>query len=156
MIIDKRPIRYNFSKYREKIKYIVIHDTANKNKGANALAHYNYFNGGNRSASAHYFVDDKNIIETVEIALSAWHCGDGRGRFGITNSNSIGIEICVNEDSDFEMALAQTRELIRFLLHAYNLPKSRVVRHFDASRKICPKSLSDNNWELWHKFFKSI
>ena len=31
------------------IRYIVVHDTGNPSRGANATAHYNYFNGGDRS-----------------------------------------------------------------------------------------------------------
>ena len=55
MIIDKRPIKFNYSTNRQAIKYIVVHDTGNPNAGADALAHYRYFNSGNRKASAHYF-----------------------------------------------------------------------------------------------------
>ena len=25
-----------------------------------------------------------------------WHCGDGKNKYGITNANSLGIEICIN------------------------------------------------------------
>lgn len=156
MIIDKRPIRYNFSKRNGEIKYIVIHDTGNRRNGAGAIAHYKYFNGGNRNASAHYFVDDSNIVETVEVSLAAWHCGDGKGKYGITNQNSIGIEICVNEDSDFNMAMLQTIELIRFLMMTYDIPKVNVIRHYDASGKNCPASMSSSSWELWEEFWSKI
>ena len=33
-----------------------------------------------------------------------------------------------------------------------NIPIERVVRHFDASRKNCPASMSANNWMEWYKF----
>ena len=33
-----------------------------------------------------------------------------------------------------------------------NIPIERVVRHFDASRKNCPASMSANNWAEWYKF----
>lgn len=157
MILDKRLIKFNFSKRgNEKVRYIVIHDTGNKRKGAGAINHYKYFNGGNRNASAHYFVDSLGIVQCVEDALSAWHCGDGRGRFGITNRNSIGIEICVNEDGDFDKALDNTLILVRELMAYYNISKSNVVRHYDASRKACPASLMDNNWEKWKIFKEKI
>lgn len=156
MIINKMPIRQNYSKRLNQPKYIVVHDTANKKVGAGALAHYKYFDSAYRAASAHYFVDDSNIIETVEVSLVAWHCGDGRNRYGINNSNSIGIEICINEDSDYKKALDQARELIRFLMKYYSIPKSRVVRHYDASRKICPGTMAADNWKPWKEFFSSI
>ena len=156
MIINKMPIRYNVSYRINQKKYIVVHDTGNSNKGAGAINHYKYFNGGNRNASAHYFVDDRNIIETVDPNLVAWHCGDGRGRYGIYNSNSIGIEICINPESDYEMAKLQAVELIRFLMQTYNIKKENVVRHYDASRKICPRSMSGDNWAEWWEFYKMI
>lgn len=43
-------IKYNRSnRGGTPIKYIVVHDTGNPSRGANATAHYNYFNGGDRS-----------------------------------------------------------------------------------------------------------
>ena len=114
MIINKLPISVNFSKRFNSLSYIVIHDTGNSNHGAGAINHYRYFNGGYRGASAHFFVDESNIVECVDPRLVSWHCGDGKGRYGISNS--------------------------------------RVVRHFDASGKICPRSMSGDNWKLWWEF----
>lgn len=149
--ITKRLIKYNYSLGND-IKYIVIHDTGNKRKGANAYAHYKYFNGGNKRASAHYFVDDEGIFQLVEDYNASWHCGDGKGKYGITNHNSIGVEICINEDGDYEKAVENTIELVKYLTKKYDIPLDRVVRHYDASRKICPRSMSKNDWEDWWKF----
>lgn len=33
-----------------------------------------------------------------------------------------------------------------------NIPIERVVRHYDASRKNCPASMSGNDWKLWADF----
>ena len=157
MEIMRKIIKYNYSSRNySKIIYIVIHDTGNPRKGAGAINHYLYFNSGNRNSSAHYFIDDKDIIQTVDDANAAWHCGDGKGVFSITNINSIGIEICVNEDSNFDAAQTKAIELIRYLMKIYNIPKENIVRHFDASRKICPKSMSENGWRKWVLFFDRI
>ena len=156
MIINKMPIGRNFSKRFNSMRYIVVHDTGNSDLGAGAIKHFKYFSSGYRGASAHYFVDDRNVVELIDPNLVAWHVGDGKGRNGIYNSNSIGVEICVNPDSDFNKAMAQALELIRFLMKFYRIPKSRVVRHFDASGKICPRSMSDNGWELWKGFYEKI
>ena len=76
MDIKEMFIKYNFSSRNGKtVKYIVVHDTGNKSKGADAMAHYRYFNSGNRNASAHYFVDDKEIVQLVPDDKSAWHVG---------------------------------------------------------------------------------
>lgn len=153
MDIIKKLIKYNTSSRQGvDIKYIVIHDTGNAKKGANANNHFLYFNGGNRNASAHYFVDDKEILQLVEDNVSAWHVGDGKAKYGITNANSIGIEICVNEDGNYLMAVQNTIELTKQLMDKHNIPLDRVIRHFDASKKICPRSMSSNNWEGWRAF----
>ena len=55
-------IGYNYSVRREPVKYIVVHDTGNTSKGADAMAHYNYFNSGDRQSSADFFVDDKRAL----------------------------------------------------------------------------------------------
>ena len=153
MIIDKRPIKYNYqNRQGNLIKYIVVHDTANTNISADAINHYRYFAGGNRKASAHYFVDDKRIVEIIEDAYASWHCGHGRGKYGITNNNSIGVEICVNSDGNYKKSVENTLSLVRELMKTYNIPIKNVVRHFDASRKICPRSMSANNWAKWWEF----
>lgn len=156
-MINKKLIKYNYSsRNNTAIKYIVIHDTGNPSKGAGADNHYRYFNGGNRNASAHYFVDDKEAIQTVEDTNASWHCGDGKGKYGITNQNSIGIEICINSDGDYEKAVAKTVELTKHLMKKHNIPPDKVVRHYDASRKICPRSMSANNWSKWNEFKKKL
>jgi N-acetylmuramoyl-L-alanine amidase CwlA len=153
--IQKKLISYNFTRDTNNPKYIVIHDTDNTGNGANANAHFNYFNGGNRNASAHVFVDDNNIIQTVEFKDSSWHCGDGGNRNGISNQNSIGIEICVNSDGDYNKAVNNTIELTKYLMKEYNIDINNVVRHYDASGKNCPQSMSANSWQKW-KEFKSM
>ena len=157
MRIDKKLIKYNFStRSGVGIRYIIIHDTGNTNKGANALAHYHYFNSGNKKASAHYFVDGEGVIQTVEDYHSAWHCGDGKGKYGITNSNSLGIEICINSDGNFESALINTHNLILFLMDKHKICKKNVLRHYDASRKVCPRTMSSDNWSGWFDFHNKL
>ncbi|MDX9917735.1 MAG: N-acetylmuramoyl-L-alanine amidase [Gudongella sp.] len=153
----KSLIKYNYApRYGEKIKYIVVHDTGNANKGAGARNHYLYFNSPGRNASSHYFVDSNEIWQIVEDENAAWHCGDGKGRYGITNSNSIGIELCINSDGNWEETKIKGTQLIRELLKKYNLPKSCVVRHYDASLKNCPAKMSPMGWREWTQFYDSI
>ncbi|MEA4827620.1 MAG: N-acetylmuramoyl-L-alanine amidase [Clostridium sp.] len=149
--IQKKLIGYNYSSGND-IKHIVVHDTGNADSGANAMAHYRYFNGGDRQASAHYFVDDSNIVQLIEDSNAAWHCGDGHGAYGITNHNSIGIEICINSDGDYNRAVSNAIDLVKVKMAQYNIPLDRVVRHYDASRKNCPASMSANGWAKWNWF----
>ena len=104
-----KQIKYNHSLRNSKIKYIVVHDTGNTGRGSNAKAHFNYFNGGNRGSSADIFVDDTSVWYVNDYKkYYSWHCGDGKGRYGITNSNSIGVEMCINLDGNYNEALKNT------------------------------------------------
>ena len=146
-------IAFNRTKRTDKIKYIVIHDTGNKAVGANARSHFNYFNGGNRGSSADIFVDDKEILQVNDYTkFYSWHCGDGNGRNGITNNNSIGIEMCINSDGDYNKAFANTVEITKKIMAQLNISLDRVVRHYDASGKNCPQTFNGGNWERWKEF----
>lgn len=152
-----RPIKRNYrSRGKVGIRYLVIHDTANLNKGAGALNHRNYVENNERGASAHYFVDDKVIVQYVGDSLAAGSVGDGKGRFGITNSNSLSIEMCINSDADYAKTYKNTVELTKNLMKKFNIPCERVVRHYDASRKNCPGHMSRNNWKKWWQFKEDI
>lgn len=84
-----------------------------------------------------------------------WHVGDGKGKYGITNSNSIGIEICVNVDGDYNKAFAKAVELTKYLMKELNISAERVVRHYDASRKKCPASMNEEKWREFKGLLKN-
>ena len=157
MEIIKKLIQYNFTSDANTPVYIVIHDTGNGSRGANADMHYRYFNSEDRQASAHFFIDDTQILQVVEIKDKAWHCGDGANRFGINNANSIGIEMCINADGNYSVMLSKTLELVLYLMQTYNIDIAHVVRHYDASRKNCPQTMNINGkWLKWDNFKQSI
>lgn len=79
---------------------------------------------------------------------------DGRNRFGINNRNSIGIEICINDN--IAKATENSAYLAAHLLQRHNIPIERMVRHYDASRKRCPNTMSANNWAKWHEFIAKV
>ena len=70
-------IRCNSDNYEEmsnrSIAYVVMHYTGNTKDTARANA--NYFAGAGRNASAHFFVDNNEIYQSVAIKDKAWHCG---------------------------------------------------------------------------------
>ncbi|MBE7041645.1 MAG: N-acetylmuramoyl-L-alanine amidase [Ruminococcaceae bacterium] len=148
-------IAYNRTVRTEKPRHIVIHTTGNKSKGANAMAHFNYWNRGEAGASADFVVDDKEALQINDYnKYYTWHCGDGKGKYGITNANSIGIEICVNSDGNFENAVENAVKLVKKLKKETGITK--VVRHYDASRKNCPAEFSANNWAKWREFLEQV
>ena len=151
--IQKQFINYNrSSRSQSVIKYIVIHSTGNT--GDTAQNNHDYFAGGNRNASADFFVDDKNIIQIIySDNYYSWHCGDGKGAYGITNSNSIGIEMCGTDSGNIsDITVNNTIELVQYLMKKYSIDIDHVVRHYDASRKSCPYQFQSNNWARWYDF----
>lgn len=131
-------------------KYIVIHYTGNKKDTAYANA--NYFKGPNRNASAHFFVDDNNIYQTVALKNKAWHCG------GYTyyhsdcrNSNAIGIEMCCTAGNYRVSArtITNTAYLTANLCKRTGISASEVdkyiLRHYDVTHKKCPAQMVDNS-----------
>ena len=85
---------------QNKPAYIVIHETDNWSKGADAKAHATAMKNGNLAGTVHYYVDSKSVYQTLDHSDGAWAVGDGKGKYGITNRNSINIEICVNPETD--------------------------------------------------------
>jgi N-acetylmuramoyl-L-alanine amidase len=121
--------------------YIVVHYTGAGTSGSGAaLANCKYFARAYRAASAHYFVDDGGVWEYADPwSYGTWHCGDGHGRYGVTNTNSIGVEVCQSGDKPYtETEIGYLTELVRKLMSDFSIPADHVVRHYDASRKACP------------------
>ena len=58
---------------KQNIQYIVVHYTANNENRAESNG--KYFQQPNRNASAHYFVDESNVVQSVRDEDTAWHCG---------------------------------------------------------------------------------
>ena len=115
-------IKYNRSLRTTPIEYIVIHDTGNMKKGADAMAHFNFFNSADRGSSADVFVDDKVCLKVNDYnKCYTWHCGDGNGKNGISNLNSVGVEICINSDGDFAVALANAAVFVKNLMKELKL-----------------------------------
>ena len=134
------------------MKYIVIHDTGDP--GATAQNEHDYFAGGDREASADYFVDSGGVIQIIDSPKDySWHCGDGAGKYGVTNANSVGVELCIDKTGVTTPETWRNGvELAQYLMDLYGVDIDHVVRHYDASRKVCPGSMSGNNWALWIKF----
>lgn len=158
MQIVKKLIKYNHSGIN-KPTYIVIHETDNSDVGADAERHYIYFNGGDRGTSAHYVVDDKQVIQLVEHDVQSWHNGkkyvSNPAVPQCNNSNSIGIEICVNQDGDYSKAVAHAAELTKKLMKELNIPIDKVIRHYDSCGKQCPAKMLREP-KLWTDFKKAI
>ena len=156
---------YGGSRSVSAIKFIVIHYTGND--GDTDESNGNYFTNNIVKASAHYFVDDDSVTQSVPDNYIAWSVGGskygncattGGGRYyGIcTNSNSISIEICDDVKNGIvypsEKTIENAVELTKMLMNKYGIAKSNVIRHFDVTGKSCPaywcgNVLKNEKWE---------
>jgi D-alanyl-D-alanine carboxypeptidase len=126
---------------KRKIKYIVIHETDNYEIGVGAENHAIYLENNNSSSTSwHYTVDDTEIYHHIPDNEIANHAGDEIG-----NEYGIGIELCVNEDGDFEKTFENAAKLVAYLLNEYNLTIDDVKTHNDFSGKDCPHLILQNN-----------
>ncbi|HHD2752993.1 TPA: SH3 domain-containing protein [Clostridium perfringens] len=155
--VNKQLIDINYSQgVTIKPKYIVIHDTDNRQAGANAMANRNYFaNHPNAKASAHYIIDEGNIVQALEDTWKGWHVGDGNNP-NINNSTTIAIELCVNKGNNFDKTLEHGVELTKYLMEKYNIPAENVVMHRDASGKTCSRMMIEDRPSLWPYFKNKI
>lgn len=143
--------KQNFSGVRRStltIKYIVLHYTSNIND--TALNNVKYFNSTPVKASAHYFVDDENIYQSVPCDYPAYSVGLGSMSKPYipdppmykkcTNSNSISIEMCGGKVSRECSTKTKQKacELAVSLMKRYNIPPCNVIRHYDVTGKKCP------------------
>ena len=139
---DNRPNREFFD---EIAAYITIHETANPRESADAEMHARWMRNPKCKPSWHATVDEDSITQSMEWTEQAWHAGTGYGQRG--NVDSIAIELCVNEGSDFYATLRRTAELVRYLRSLGHGEKG-VVQHNNWSGKECPRLLRREP-ELW-------
>ena len=181
------PLGVHISKApNREIKYLAIHFTAgSSSKAGSAKSVKHVFE--QRKASADFCVDDRDMVQFNPDLHNyyCWAVGDGNGKYGVTNKNSISIEICsslkkgtsaaVPNHSGWyftDAALENAVKLSKYLMKKYNIPIDRVIRHYDASRKSCPglvgwndgtlykedgsKTKEKNNSNEWIKFKKRL
>lgn len=156
-ILDNIPLvlanrgNYGTTRRAEDIKYLVFHYTGND--GDNDANNAAYFRDHVVEASAHYFVDDDSITQSVPDLYVAYAVGgklwSDTGRTGggtmygvITNRNSLSIELCDTRRDGMLQATEATVEraaaLSRALMDKYGITPDRVYRHFDVTGKHCP------------------
>ena len=165
--INKKISKYNhYDMDNRKIKYIVIHWVG---AASSAKNNADYFYSADRSASAHYFVDDKEIWQSVLDKNAAWAVGGGPldqaspyAKYGkkyfnkCTNSNSISIEMCCKKNSQGKLYITDetidlTAELVQMLQKKYSISDKNVIRHFDVNGKLCPGThIEELKWEKLH------
>lgn len=138
--------------------YIVIHNTDNYAKGANAKAHAKAQHDGNfKGYSAHVYVDDTEAYQALPYNRGAWHVGVNYGGrlFGtVNNRNSVGIEMCVQAGYNYEKAFQNTVQVCKQIMKQLGIPSDRVVQHYDVCAKNCPSAIRAKG--DWNRFKQLI
>ena len=137
----------------EQVNGIVIHYVGTP--GTTAAQNHSYFENltqtGETYASSHFLVGlEGEIIQNVPLDEIAY-CSNQR------NEDTISIECCHPDDSGaFNQATYDSLvRLTRWLMEAYDLDTDQVIRHYDVTGKICPKSFVENP-EEWEQFLKDL
>lgn len=146
--------------------WVVVHESgmALPEKTAEFMAKFQYNNvyvtptENVREASWHYQVDDQGIYQSFNDRLACWHAGGNYGDptkyYSYGNSNSIGIEMAINADGNYDGAMRMDTKLVANLLYKYGLNIQNVKRHYDFSGKICPAYMIETN--RWTEFLKYV
>lgn len=153
---------------------LVIHWTANTNKGADADNNRDYFEDHPwNKVSAHYIVDDHSVVQCVPENEMAYHVGaewyaeDALRQLGsYPNGTTIGIEMCVNSDGDFIKTYQNTVALAADILQRHGWGIDRLWKHYDITGKHCPGFFVDDAvargfgfesaYEGWKKFGQGV
>ena len=149
------------------IRAIVFHYTANTGSSASALGNARYFANGSegRAASAHYCVDEKNIVyECVPLDTVAWSVGDGRsGKYGnlVNNYNSVSIEMVSHTDASGAYYIPKETQENAARLYQMLLKKlpgvQYAVRHYDVSGKLCPlPMIAEDRWDEFKRLLREV
>lgn len=153
------PSNYRAGRTRP-VRYIVMHYTANNGDTAKNNCDY-YHRVGGLQASAHYFVDEHGVMQSVREGDTAWHCG-ARAYWHpeCRNGNSIGIEMCSRKRADgsyyiLPETVANAAALARDIMQRYGIDTEHVVRHYDVTGKRCPMPWVDDPAQ-WDAFKASL
>lgn len=133
---------------------IVIHNTANDAPAKNEIS---YMHSNSNTVSFHYAVDDKEIVQGIELNRNTWNAGDGTNGRG--NRRGISIEICYSKSGGarFEAAQRNAAELTAKLLKERGWGIDRVKKHQDFNGKHCPhRTLDDYGWDYFLNLVKSF
>lgn len=141
------------------VKGIVMHWV--ENAKTSAQFNWNWFelrkNGDHGYGSAHFVIDDIEVIQCIPIDEMGYHVGaesykeKAIDRFGhYPNSSLIGIELCHPDWSGkfTDATLWNAVDVVAHLLNYFNLPHSSIVRHYDITGKSCPLYWVENFFEF--------
>jgi len=151
-----------------KVRFLVAHDTGNEKSTASQNVQYYINSCKDESASAHLFVDDKEIIECIPALTGppekAWHVlfnvPKDNELYGCNaNDAAIGVEYCFGGNIDAEKAYAKYIWVIAKLCFQFGLdPYRDITGHFflDPLRKTDPVTGLARSRRTYDQLLKDI
>jgi hypothetical protein len=145
------PMVYNVGRGGRSVEWIVVHYTAHVAPARNfaQASHTPTYTAG----SWHWCIDSESIYQSVHPANTAWHAGNSD-----FNRRSLGIEV-VSDGEDFSQGeVDRLAWLVQKLMADYDVPASRVIRHYDVidhvttgstvnPHKCCPAPYAPNGYD---------
>lgn len=167
-----KPSRRRSGQMINNVRFLVAHDTGNPGSTARQNVTY-YINTAHsvppkQTASAHLFVDDKEILECVPALLAkpekAWHVlyrvpKDNELYGANANDSAIGVEYCYGGSIDADKAYDKFVWVLAKLCYLYNLdPAKSVVGHFflDPQRKTDPVTGLAHSRRTYEKLLRDV
>ncbi len=150
-----------------KPKFGVLHDTGNT--GSTAKGNVNYYkNSANvMEASAHTFIDGKDIIECIPMTTGtpekAWHVIydkplDNKMFGDDANDIAVGIELCYGGSVDFEEAYKRYVWYSAYCAYKFGFEPTQFVGHhiLDPQRKTDPVNALSKYKKTYEQLLKDI
>ncbi len=150
------------------VRGVVVHYVGNP--GTTAKQNRSYFNrlpeinadkeeDKRTYASSHFIIDtDGTILQIIPLNEKAYATGkDYRDENIHYNDFTLSIECCHKDETGkfTDEELASLRKLLLWIIDTYDLSEDQVYRHYDCTRKVCPKYFVDNP-EEWFDFRHSL
>lgn len=151
-----------------KVRFLVAHDTGNPGSSASGNVNYYINSAKTESASAHIFVDDKQIIECIPALTAppekAWHVLYGKPKdnqlYGANaNDAAIGVEYCYGRGIDSDKAYDKYVWVLAKLCYAFKLdPSKDIAGHFflDPERKTDPVTGLAHSRRTYDQLLKDV
>ncbi|WP_051317005.1 SH3 domain-containing protein [Ectobacillus panaciterrae] len=136
------------------VVFIVAHDTGNENSTAAQNVRYYESSRNDLSASAHLFVDDREILECIPVLTGspekAWHVRYNvpydNDRFGAdANDSAVSVELCFSTDGSIDNEEAYKRYVwvLAYICYRFGLdPATSIAGHeeLDPTRREDPST----------------
>jgi N-acetylmuramoyl-L-alanine amidase CwlA len=165
-LVQAKEISYDYAhkrKYKD-IRYIVVHNTANR--GDSALGNCNYFAKYNTGkAGAHIFGDQRgHFIRSIRMNRTAWAVGGfytnkkGAAKYygKCTNYNSISIELCdIVDKKPSQAMLINLKKTIKYI-QRWCPNATTIIRHWDVNGKDCPHIMTGTKNKTWKQILKYL